>query len=86
MLGMMLVEHLLSKSFDDIIDVEYTRNLEEDLDKIEQGKIDYSRRSASFYKKFEKDLERAGEGDAQPQGRDRDRSGQSRATSAASRW
>ena len=34
-LGMMITE-LLTKSFDDIIDVEYTRSLEDDLDKIEQ--------------------------------------------------
>ncbi len=39
-LGMIITE-LLAKSFDDIIDVEYTRSLEEDLDKIEQGKTDY---------------------------------------------
>ena len=37
-LGMMLVEKLLSPAFDDILDVEYTRELEEDLDKIEEGK------------------------------------------------
>jgi len=34
----LLISDLLTKSFNDIIDVEYTRNLEEDLDKIEQGK------------------------------------------------
>ena len=37
LLGMMLVEKLLTPAFDDILDVEYTRNLEEDLDKIEAG-------------------------------------------------
>jgi DNA topoisomerase-1 len=36
-LGMMLVEKLLSPAFDDILDVNYTRELEEDLDKIESG-------------------------------------------------
>jgi DNA topoisomerase I len=59
MLGMMLVEKLLSPVFDDILDVEYTRNLEEDLDKIEEGKEDYESTLASFYKKFAKDLKRA---------------------------
>ena len=59
MLGMMLVERLLSPAFDDILDVEYTRNLEEDLDKIEEGKEDYESTLSSFYKKFAKDLKRA---------------------------
>jgi DNA topoisomerase I len=59
MLGMMLVEKLLSPVFDDILDVEYTRNLEEDLDKIEEGKEDYESTLSSFYKKFAKDLKRA---------------------------
>jgi DNA topoisomerase I len=57
-LGMMITD-LLTKSFDDIIDVEYTRSLEDDLDKIEQGKGDYERMLAEFYKKFKKDLSRA---------------------------
>jgi DNA topoisomerase I len=56
----LIISDLLTKSFDDIIDVEYTRNLEEDLDKIEEGKTDYVRTLAEFYKKFKKDLARAG--------------------------
>jgi DNA topoisomerase-1 len=59
MLGMMLVEKLLSPAFDDILDVNYTRELEEDLDKIEEGKEDYATTLDSFYKKFAKDLKRA---------------------------
>jgi DNA topoisomerase-1 len=67
MLGRILVEPrppdgtrgLLSPVFDDILDVEYTRNLEEDLDKIEEGEEDYESTLASFYKKFAKDLKRA---------------------------
>ena len=54
-----LVTELLLKSFDDILDVEYTKALEESLDKIEDGDADYQGTIASFYKKFEKDLERA---------------------------
>ncbi len=50
---------LLSPTFDDILDVNYTRELEEDLDKIEDGKEDYESTLASFYKKFKKDLETA---------------------------
>lgn len=59
MLGLMLVEKLLSPAFDDILDVNYTRELEEDLDKIERGTSDYESTLASFYKKFQKDLKRA---------------------------
>src|SRR4029450_4816853 len=58
-LGLMISD-LLTKSFDDIIDVEYTRNLEEDLDKIEEGKTDYVGTLDEFYKKCKKDLARAG--------------------------
>ena len=55
-----MISDLLAKSFDDIIDVEYTRSLEDDLDKIEQGKTDYVKTLGVFYKKFKKDLARAG--------------------------
>ena len=55
-----IISDLLSKSFEDIIDVEYTRSLEDDFDKIEQGKTDYVRTLAEFYKKFKKDLAKAG--------------------------
>jgi DNA topoisomerase-1 len=58
-LGVMITE-LLTKSFDDIIDVEYTRSLEDDLDKIEQGTGNYTKMLTEFYKKFKKDLTRAG--------------------------
>ena len=55
-----IISDLLVKSFEDIIDVEYTRSLEDDLDKIEQGKTGYVRTLADFYEKFKKDLARAG--------------------------
>ena len=58
-LGRMLVEKLLSPAFDDILDVGYTRELEEELDKIEEGQENYTSTLSSFYKKFEKDLKRA---------------------------
>jgi DNA topoisomerase-1 len=58
-LGRMIAD-LLTKSFVDIIDVEYTRSLEDDLDKIEQGKAGYAKTLGDFYKKFKKDLARAG--------------------------
>lgn len=55
-----LISDLLTKSFEDIIDVEYTRSLEEDLDKIEQGQTDYEKTLSEFYSKFKKDLAKAG--------------------------
>jgi DNA topoisomerase I len=58
-LGRMIID-LLAKSFEDILDVEYTRNLEEDLDKIEHGKTGYVQTLGEFYRKFKKDLARAG--------------------------
>ena len=56
----LIITDLLIKSFDDILDVEYTRSLEEDLDRIEQGKADYKGTLTTFYKKFKKDLAKAG--------------------------
>ena len=44
-LGQMLVEKLLSPAFDDILDVNYTRELEEELDEIESGASTTRRRS-----------------------------------------
>ena len=58
-LGRMLVDRLLSPAFDDILEVNYTRELEEDLDKIEEGTENYVSTLKSFYKKFKKDLETA---------------------------
>lgn len=55
-----LISDLLTKSFEDIIDVEYTRSLEEDLDKIEQGHTNYEKTLGEFYDKFKKDLAKAG--------------------------
>jgi DNA topoisomerase-1 len=58
-LGRILVDRLLSPAFDDILEVSYTRELEEDLDKIEEGTENYESTLKSFYKKFKKDLESA---------------------------
>src|SRR6266496_3592464 len=55
-----IISDLLTKSFDDIIDVDYTRSLEDDLDQIEQGKIGYEKTLGAFYRKFKKDLTKAG--------------------------
>ena len=69
--------------FDDIIDVEYTRSLEEDLDKIEQGKANYAKTLDELLQEVQEGSRRARQGDDQLQEGDRDR--RSRATSAARR-
>lgn len=58
-LGRRLVEKLLHPVFDDILDVEYTARMEDQLDQIEKGNADYQATLEAFYKKFEKDLSRA---------------------------
>ena len=54
-----LVTDLLSESFDDIIQVAYTRELEERLDRIEGGEADFEGTIESFYKTFSTDLKKA---------------------------
>jgi DNA topoisomerase-1 len=58
-LGRRLVDKLLHPVFDDILDVEYTARMEDQLDEIEKGKADYQDTLATFYKSFKKDLKRA---------------------------
>ena len=59
-LGRLVIE-LLAKSFDDILAVDYTRGLEEQLAKIEEGSADYRTMLAGFYDKFSSDLGAAAE-------------------------
>ena len=54
-----LVTDLLAKSFDAIIQVAYTRVMEERLDRIEEGAADYQGTIDGFYKTFSTDLEKA---------------------------
>ncbi len=56
-----LVIDLLAKSFEDILAVDYTRGLEDQLDKIEEGAADYGTILRSFYEKFSADLGQASE-------------------------
>jgi len=58
-LGRRLVDKLLHPVFDDILDVEYTARMEEQLDDIENGKAGYAETLKDFYTKFKKDLKRA---------------------------
>ena len=55
-----LVNSLLQKGFNDIINEGYTAGLEEQLDEIEEGKLDWKRALREFDKQFTKDLKSAG--------------------------
>src|ERR1700733_12528799 len=57
----MVVTDLLLESFDDIFDVQYTARMEEELDEIEDGKLDWRAAMSDFYGKFDKDLKHAEE-------------------------
>jgi DNA topoisomerase-1 len=57
----MVVTDLLLESFDDIFDVSYTARMEEELDEIEEGKLDWRMAMSEFYEKFDKDLKHAEE-------------------------
>ena len=56
-----LVTDLLLGSFADIMAIEYTAQMEEFLDKIEEGSANYLTTIDGFYQKFKKDLEDAKE-------------------------
>ena len=55
----MVVTDLLLESFNDLFEVSYTARMEEELDEIEDGKMDWRQAMSDFYERFEKDLETA---------------------------
>jgi DNA topoisomerase-1 len=55
----MVVTDLLLESFADIFDVRYTARMEEELDEIEEGKLDWRDAMGGFYERFTKDLTNA---------------------------
>jgi DNA topoisomerase I len=57
----MVVTDLLLESFNDIFDVRYTARMEQDLDEIEEGKLDWREAMGEFYERFMKDLGNAEE-------------------------
>ncbi len=54
-----LVTELLVKSFPDILNVKFTAHLEEELDRVEEGKLKWIDVIKEFYSRFREDLERA---------------------------
>jgi DNA topoisomerase-1 len=55
----MVVTDLLLESFADIFDTRYTARMEDELDEIEEGKLDWREAMSEFYERFTKDLETA---------------------------
>jgi DNA topoisomerase-1 len=56
----MQVNDLLVPHFPEVMDVEFTAQLEESLDKIEEGDADWVETVQAFYKQFARDLKSAG--------------------------
>ncbi len=54
-----LVNSLLVESFPDILNVQFTANMEGELDRVEEGEVDWKGTLKSFYDKFIDDLEKA---------------------------
>ncbi len=54
-----VVTDLLIKHFEDIMNVEYTAAMEQELDQIEEGKDTFLNTLSQFWKKFERDLKKA---------------------------
>ena len=56
-----IVTELLIQSFAEILDVKFTANLEDQLDQIEEGKLNWKKTLKDFYVPFEKELATASE-------------------------
>lgn len=54
-----VVTDLLANYFKKIVDVEFTAGMENDLDKVEEGKVDWVNNVKVFYEDFEKTLKQA---------------------------
>lgn len=58
-----VVTERLSESFEDLLDYNFTAQLEESLDKVSDGDVDWKSLLNEFYEDFEKKLEKAGSDD-----------------------
>lgn len=54
-----IVNTIMCENFQNIVDIGFTANMEEDLDKVEEGKMMWKKLIASFYTPFEKTLKEA---------------------------
>lgn len=55
----MIVTDLMREHFEDIIDVAFTANMEQELDRIADGETDWHKTVSDFYSPFEKTVEKA---------------------------
>jgi len=55
----MVVTDLLLENFQNLFDITYTARMEEELDEIEEGKMDWREAMSEFYERFQKDLDHA---------------------------
>ena len=54
-----IVNDLMCKNFPDIVNIQFTADMEEKLDDVEKGQVDWHAIVRNFYGPFEKDLEKA---------------------------
>ncbi|MBE7015649.1 MAG: type I DNA topoisomerase, partial [Ruminococcaceae bacterium] len=55
----MITTDIMKKSFDEIVDVDFTADMEQKLDNVEDGKLDWVQVLSEFYPSFSKNLEKA---------------------------
>lgn len=58
-----IVTDRLTENFDDLMDYAFTAELEQELDKVAEGELDWKKVLNDFYKGFKKKLEHAGQED-----------------------
>jgi DNA topoisomerase-1 len=58
-----IVTDRLTENFDDLMDYAFTAELEQELDKVAEGELDWKKVLNDFYKGFKKRLEHAGQDD-----------------------
>ncbi len=54
-----LVSDILVENFPEILDVQFTAQMEDELDKVEEGQLPWVQALEDFYEPFQKDLEKA---------------------------
>ena len=54
-----IVNDLMCKNFPDIVNIQFAADMEEKLDDVENGQVDWHAVVRDFYGPFEKDLEKA---------------------------
>ena len=55
----LVVTDMMKKHFPDIVDIQFTADMEDKLDEVEEGKLDWHEVVSDFYGPFEKTLEKA---------------------------